>query len=65
MMSSMTWSAPHHVTPVGSHALRTVPVSGQPRDAALLSRTVAACLHVLQAMMVPPVCTSCRRIDNV
>jgi hypothetical protein len=32
-------------------ALPTVPVSGQPCGAALLSRTTEACLHVLQVMM--------------
>jgi hypothetical protein len=43
-MSSMAWSAPH---PVGSHPLPTVPMSGQPCSAVLLSRTVAAYSHVL------------------
>jgi hypothetical protein len=47
MMSLAAWSAPHPVAPVGSHPLPSVPVSGQSHGAALLSRTVVACPHVL------------------
>jgi hypothetical protein len=40
--------------PIGSHPLPTVPVSGQPRGAGLLSHTIAACMHAFQVMMIPP-----------
>jgi hypothetical protein len=42
-MSSAEWSVPRPIAPVESHSLPTMPVSGQPRGAALLSRTVVAC----------------------
>jgi hypothetical protein len=64
MMSCAARGAPHPVALVGSQPLPTVPVSGQPRDVALLSRTVAACPHVLQVMMMPHVCTSCKCLGN-
>jgi hypothetical protein len=64
--------APRHVTlprckwsttpchPVGSNPLPVMPMSGQLRGAALLSCTVAPRPHVLQVMMMSPLCTSCR-----
>jgi hypothetical protein len=64
MMSSMAWDTSRPVAPVGSHPLPSVPVSGQPRDAALLNHTVATCPHVLQVMMMPHVRTSCRCLSN-
>jgi hypothetical protein len=48
MMSSVAWSAPRSVAPVGSHPLPTMPVSGQQLDATLLSCTVAAYPHTLE-----------------
>jgi hypothetical protein len=44
-----------------SHPLPTAPVSGQPRGAALLSHTIAACPHVLQPHDDPDV----RRLGNM
>jgi hypothetical protein len=64
MLSCAVRGAPHPVALVGSHPLPTVPVSGQPRDVELLSRTVAACPHVLQVMMMPHVCTSCKHLGK-
>jgi hypothetical protein len=58
----VVWS--HPIAPVGSHPLPTMPVSGQPRDAALLSHIVVAYLHVLHVMMTSFVLMSCRRLDN-
>jgi hypothetical protein len=64
MMFLAAWSAPRPVAPVGSHPLPTVPVSGQPHDTALLSCIVAACLHILQIMMMSHVRMSCRRLGS-
>jgi hypothetical protein len=64
MMSYAARGEPCPIAPVGSHPLPTVPVSGQPRDTALLSRTIAACPHVLQVMMMPLVRSSCGCLSN-
>jgi hypothetical protein len=52
------------MTPIGSHPLPTVPMSGQRRGAALLRRTVAAYPHDLHVMMTLSVRTSYRRLSN-
>jgi hypothetical protein len=52
MMSSTVWRTFRPVAPVGSHPLRTVPVSGQPHCSDMSTRLVVyddtACPHVLQ-----------------
>jgi hypothetical protein len=50
--------------PVGSRSLPAAPVIAQPRGAAPLHDTVAACQHVLQPMMTVPTRMSCRRLVN-
>jgi hypothetical protein len=64
MMSSMAWGTSHPITPIESHPLPHVPVSGQPHGAASFSHTVVACPYVLQVMMTPLVRTFCRRLGN-
>jgi hypothetical protein len=49
----------------GVTSLLAAPMSGQARGNVLSCYTVAAYLHVLQAMMMSVVCTSCMRLDNV
>jgi hypothetical protein len=41
-----------------------VPASGLLRGTALMSDIVAACPHILQAMMALPVCMSYMHLDN-
>jgi hypothetical protein len=64
MMSCAARGAPLPVALVGSHPLLTVPVSGQSCDATLLSHIVAACLHILQVMMMSLVHSSYGRLGN-
>jgi hypothetical protein len=64
MMSSMVWGMSCLVARIGLHPLPTVPVSGQLHDAALLSRTVTACPHFLQVMMMPSAHTFYRRLGK-
>jgi hypothetical protein len=64
MVSSTTWGTSHPVAPVGSHPLPTVPVTGQPCSAVLLSHSVAPYSYILQVMMTPPIRTSNRHLGN-
>jgi hypothetical protein len=47
MMFCAARGAPRPVAPVGSHPLPTMPMTVQSHSATPLSRTVAACPHVL------------------